>query len=76
MKILRKPEVIERIGVSGQTLWRLRRLPESDPRRFPTPVQLGPNSVGWIEAEVEAWLEARAAERSLGGATPIAAAVG
>jgi hypothetical protein len=30
---------------------------------FPKPVHLGPNSVGWIKDEVEAWLAARAARR-------------
>jgi predicted DNA-binding transcriptional regulator AlpA len=26
---------------------------------FPKPVRLGPNSVGWIEREVDAWLQSR-----------------
>jgi prophage regulatory protein len=30
---------------------------------FPKPIRLGENSVAWIEAEVDAWLQARAAER-------------
>lgn len=31
---------------------------------FPKPVKLGPRSVAWIASEVEAWLEARVAERA------------
>lgn len=31
---------------------------------FPAQVTLGPKSVAWIEAEVNAWCEARIAERS------------
>ena len=27
--------------------------------RFPAPIELGPNSVGWYEDEIDAWLEAR-----------------
>ncbi|HEX2841420.1 helix-turn-helix transcriptional regulator [Hyphomicrobium sp.] len=30
---------------------------------FPKRVQLGPCRVGWVEAEVQAWLEARAKDR-------------
>jgi prophage regulatory protein len=33
---------------------------------FPKSVQLGPNTVGWLKSEVEAWLAARAAERIVG----------
>jgi prophage regulatory protein len=31
--------------------------------RFPQRVHLGPNSVGWVEAEIDEWLEQRAAQR-------------
>ncbi|WIM06848.1 MAG: AlpA family transcriptional regulator [Candidatus Nitricoxidivorans perseverans] len=26
---------------------------------FPPPIRLGPNTVGWIEAEVDSWLSAQ-----------------
>ncbi len=26
---------------------------------FPAPLELGPNSIGWYEDEIDAWLEAR-----------------
>ena len=31
--------------------------------RFPAPVRLGPMRLAFVEAEVEQWIEARAAER-------------
>ena len=53
-RILRDPEVLARTGRSRSQRWR-------DIRRgvFPAPVQLGPNSVGWLECEIEEWLLAR-----------------
>jgi prophage regulatory protein len=30
-------------------------------REFPAPVQLSENRIGWVESEVDAWLEQRAA---------------
>ena len=56
--IVRKPELCRILGVSPVTLWRWTRC-----RDFPAPIKLGPNSVGWLEAEIDDWLAARAAER-------------
>lgn len=57
--ILRTPTVQERLGgITRSTLWRWVKA-----GRFPKPVQLGPQAVGWLEHEIDAWLEARAAER-------------
>jgi prophage regulatory protein len=33
------------------------------PPEFPKPVRLGPNAVGWLKSEIEAWQQARIAER-------------
>ena len=30
---------------------------------FPRPIPLGPRTKGWLESEIDAWLEARLAER-------------
>ena len=30
---------------------------------FPKPIQIGPKRVAWLSAEVDAWIERRAAER-------------
>jgi predicted DNA-binding transcriptional regulator AlpA len=50
MKILRKPAVLAKTGLSYPTIYR--KMQAGD---FPQPVQLGPNSVGWIEEEIDAW---------------------
>jgi prophage regulatory protein len=50
MKILRRAEIVDRSGLSFPTIWR-----KIQAGTFPKPVQLGPNSVGWVEEEFEAW---------------------
>jgi len=58
-RILRRPMVKERMGWSDSTL--KRRVKNG---QFPAPVQLGRNSVGWYEDEVD---EAQAALPRVGG---------
>jgi prophage regulatory protein len=53
-RIIRRREVIHRVGVSGTTLWRMTRAGQ-----FPLPVSLSPGSVGWHESEVDAWIASR-----------------
>jgi len=55
-RILRKPAVVERVGLSGTTIWRLVRA-----NNFPAPLKLSANAIGWIEADVEEWIAQRAA---------------
>lgn len=55
-RILRQSAVVARVGVSPTTLWRWHRS-----GRFPAPVRLGANSVGWREADIEQWLASRIA---------------
>lgn len=54
--ILRLPAVKARTGLSRSTIY----LRESK-GQFPSPIPLGGRAVGWIEAEVEAWLAAHIA---------------
>jgi prophage regulatory protein len=54
MKVIRQKAVVEMTGLSRTTLWRLERQ-----GNFPKRRRLGPNSVGWHEVEVLAWLESR-----------------
>lgn len=49
--ILRLPAVKTRTGLSRSTIYL--RVAEG---RFPQPISLGARAVGWIDAEVEAWL--------------------
>ena len=60
-RILRLPEVQARAGLSRTTIYRWRVA-----GRFPQAVPLGTRNVGWIESELEEWIE-RMAERR-GGA--------
>lgn len=58
MKVLRKKEVVEKVGYSGMHISRLEAA-----GRFPKRIKLGPNSVGWLESEVNEWIEQKVAER-------------
>ena len=49
-RIVRTKELTERLGISRVTLWRWERQ-----GRVPRKRQLGPNTVGWLESEIEAW---------------------
>ena len=58
MKILRKKAVCEKLGeINEVTLWRISR---ADPT-FPVSIQINKRIVGWLEHEIDAWLEQRAA---------------
>lgn len=52
--ILRLPAVKARTGLSRSTIYL--RVAEG---MFPKPVSLGGRAVGWIEAEIQQWLEHR-----------------
>ncbi len=59
MKILRKNEVMKRVGYSGEHLWRLEKQ-----GNFPRRIELQPGgAVGWLEHEVEQWIRARVSAR-------------
>ena len=66
MNIIRYPAAARKCGVNRMTVYRWATQPEYADMAFPKPVALGANSVGFIEAEVDAWLEKRAAERDGG----------
>tara|TARA_B100001971_G_C17913625_1_gene394130 strand:- start:91 stop:264 length:174 start_codon:yes stop_codon:yes gene_type:complete len=51
-------DVRARVPYSSVQIWRKERAGE-----FPGRVRLGANRVGWVEAEVEAWLNSKLAER-------------
>ena len=53
-RIIRPDELVDWLGISRTTVWRLQRKGE-----FPPPRQLSPNAVGWLESEVDEWLESR-----------------
>ena len=59
-RVIRKPELMSRIPLSDPTIWRLEKA-----GRFPKRLQLGGNSVGWLEEEIDAWLAERVAARNV-----------
>ncbi len=50
-KILRLPDVKARTGLSRSSIYL--RISQS---RFPQPISLGSRAVGWIETEIDDWL--------------------
>jgi len=50
--ILRLPTVIARTGLSRSTIYL--RVSEGS---FPAPVSLGDRAVGWVESDIENWLQ-------------------
>ncbi len=57
-RILRLPEVLQRVGLSRSSVYK--RISEGS---FPRSIPLGAKSVGFVESEVEAWIEKRIKER-------------
>lgn len=53
-EIIRLKDVSTRIGLGRSTIYR--RMKE---RTFPPSIDLGAGSVGWKQAEVEAWIDGR-----------------
>ncbi len=55
-RVLRPKEVMARTGLGRTSLWSKSRNPDDS---FPSPVQLGVNSIGFYEDEIDEWLENR-----------------
>jgi prophage regulatory protein len=53
-RMLSWPQVEELVGLSWSSVYRLERA-----GGFPRRRRLGPRRVGWLESEVQAWLEGR-----------------
>ena len=63
LTIIRRKQVEARTGLSRSSIYaRLRPNPrrpgDYDPT-FPKPVSVGARAVGWIEAEIDAWIAAQ-----------------
>jgi prophage regulatory protein len=52
--ILRLPQVKARVGLSRSSIYL--RVAKGD---FPQPISLGDRAIGWLQTEVDAWLNAR-----------------
>lgn len=58
MKILRPRQAAEKCGIGLPTIWAWAR----DKPDFPKPIQLSGNASGFIEAELDDWLERKVTE--------------
>jgi prophage regulatory protein len=57
-RILRRPAVLEKVGESTSTIY-----DKMSRGEFPRPVKLGARAVGWIEEEVDHYIDQRIAAR-------------
>jgi prophage regulatory protein len=56
LRILRRKQVEDRVGLACSTIYA-----SVAAGTFPKPIQLGAQSVGWLESEIDAWLRERVA---------------
>jgi len=54
--ILRLPAVKDRIGLSRSSIY-----VHISEGTFPSSIKLGPRAVGWLESDIQAWIEKRIA---------------
>lgn len=66
MRIIRKHEVREMVGLSDPTIWRMERA-----GAFPHRLRIGKNAVGYYFHEIEEWIQNL--PREGGQAVPLAA---
>ena len=53
-KILRLPKVVEITGTSKTTIYRW-----MDANQFPKQINLSSSSVGWLEADINDWIQSK-----------------
>jgi prophage regulatory protein len=63
--VLRARDVVRLIGLSAKTITRQVR-----EGKFPAPIRLGENRVGWLRSDIDTWLQQQAAKRPATGWTP------
>jgi prophage regulatory protein len=61
MKLIAYSDLKEKKGIRYSRV-HVARLEKAD--KFPKHVNLGPQSIGWLEEEIDAWIAAKAVERS------------
>ena len=60
-KLIPKRRLLQKVGLSYPTIWKLMR-----EGKFPRAVKITDSKVGWIEAEVDSWIEALPRQRLKG----------
>ncbi len=58
-RLLKRADVELKTGLSRSSIYSAIRA-----RAFPEPIQVGPNRVAWLEAEIDQWIAARLNERN------------
>ncbi|MBK2024772.1 helix-turn-helix transcriptional regulator [Francisella philomiragia] len=58
MKILRLNQVVEITGTSKTTIYRW-----INANQFPKPINLSSSSVGWLEADINDWIQSKVESR-------------
>jgi len=53
-KIIRLPEVIKSTGLARSTIYK-----KISAKEFPESISLGVKSVGWLEGDIQKWIEDR-----------------
>jgi len=53
-KILRLPEVMKNTGLARSTIYKMVAA-----KSFPVQIALGVKSVGWLESDIQSWIEDR-----------------
>jgi len=66
MNLLRRKPMLTKTGLAATTQWRLEKLGQ-----FPARRQISAGLVGWVESEVDQWIEERATV-TVGSAAPVA----
>jgi prophage regulatory protein len=62
LRFLRMKDVEDRVGLNKRTIQRMVKA-----ETFPEPIRLHERSIGFVESEVAAWMEARMADRPENG---------
>ena len=55
-RIIRRPELESRFGLKRSTIYDAIKA-----GTFPAPIRLGARAVGWLETEIDSWINARIA---------------
>ena len=50
--ILRLPKVIERVGFARSSIYAF-----ISSGKFPAPIKIGPRAVGWLDKDIDAWID-------------------
>lgn len=58
-KIIRLPEVMKTTGLARSTIYQ--KMAENS---FPKPISLGVKSVGWLDTDIQNWIQQRIAQSS------------